>query len=64
MAGGSISVRWVIEGLLTHFFSPDKPSFAPEDVVWFLELANHQKQWCCNTTDQVENPVAVSYHRH
>ncbi len=47
-ASGSTPVRLVIEGLLAHFFSPNHPRYAPEDVLWFLKFANEQEQWCCH----------------
>lgn len=35
-----------MEGLLTYFFSPNRFSYAIEDVQWFLNFANEQHQWC------------------
>lgn len=43
IARGNTSVRLIIEGLLAHFFSPDRPSYFPEDALWFLKLANKQE---------------------
>ncbi len=37
-------VRLVVEGLLAHFFSPDRPSYVDEDVLYFLEMANVQDE--------------------
>ena len=37
-------IRVIIEGLFTHFFPP-KQDYHLDDVVWFLELANAQKDW-------------------
>ena len=42
------AVRLVMEGLLAHYFSPDRPTYVEEDVLWFLQLANDQEQWCLN----------------
>lgn len=39
------SVRRLMEGILAHFFSPYRPSYYQEDVVWLLKLANEQEQW-------------------
>ena len=46
-----------MEGLLAHFFSPDRPDYAREDVSWFLKLANDQKQWCSNLFLSEEDSV-------
>ena len=55
---GIIAIRLVIEGLLAHFFPPDRSSYSLEDALWFLELANQQTQWCFNVnTNQVEENV-------
>jgi hypothetical protein len=35
----------VMENLMAHFFSPMREDFCPEDVQWFLQLANTPKQW-------------------
>ena len=35
-----------MEGLFSHFFSAYRPNYHVEDVQWFLELANHQYNWC------------------
>ena len=40
----------VMEGLLVHFFSPDRPIYANEDVLWFLEFANGQEQLALSTS--------------
>lgn len=37
-------IRRIMEGLLAHFFSPDRPMFTNEDVLWFLVFANEQEQ--------------------
>lgn len=61
-ASGNTPVRLVIEGLLAHFFSPDRPSYVQDDVVWFLKFANKQEQWCFNANpekvDSEIEPVA------
>ena len=51
-ARGDTPIRLIIEGLLTHFFSPDRPSYTKEDARWFVQLANQQKQWCYNGTEE------------
>lgn len=38
--------RLVMEGVLAHFFSPHRPSYMNEDVLWFLEFVNQPGQWC------------------
>ena len=40
----STQIKLVLEGLLSHFFSADRSSYAVEDVGWFLELVNKQEQ--------------------
>ena len=42
------AVRLVMEGLLAHFFPPDRPQYHTEDILWFLKLANEQEQWSAN----------------
>ena len=46
-----------MEGLFAHFFSPYRRGYDTEDVQWFLELANKQKQWKANP---LEHSVVVS----
>ena len=46
------AIRLVIEGLLAHFFSQDRPSYSSDDAVWFLELANQQTQWCFKINEE------------
>ena len=36
----------IVEHLLDHFFSSVRPSYDTGDVLYFLKLANNQKQWC------------------
>ena len=55
----STPVRLVMEGLLAHFFSSDRPSYVSEDVLWFLKLANQQDQWCCNPFQGEEDNTEV-----
>ena len=55
---GNTAITLVVEGLLAHFFSPDRSSYSPKDVLWFLELANQQIQWCSKVyINQVEENV-------
>lgn len=35
-----------MEGLFAHFFSVERQSYHPNDIRWFMELANEQQQWC------------------
>ena len=53
----SRSVRFLMEGLFAHFFSPYRRGYDTEDVQWFLELANEQEQWGANP---LEHSVVVS----
>ena len=46
-----------MEGLFAHFFSPYRRGYDTEDVQWFLELANKQKQWGANP---LEHSAVVS----
>ena len=41
-------VRRLMEGLFAHFFSADRQGYHPEDIDWFLELANEQHEWRAN----------------
>ena len=43
-----------MEGLLSHFFSPHRPTYQRDDVLWFLRLANEQGQWCYNPFQEDE----------
>ena len=52
-------VRSIVEGLLSHFFSPDRPGYDREDVEWFLELANNEKQWCSLVMESHEEGESV-----
>lgn len=45
-SSGVAPARLVMDGLFAHFFSPDRHSYAHEDVLWFLKLANQQELWC------------------
>lgn len=59
IARGKTTIRLIVEGLMSHFFHPDRPSYALQDVLWFLELVNQQEQWCfnANTNKAEENVV-------
>ena len=37
------SIRIILEGLLAHFFSPERQCYNSEDIRWFLNLANSQR---------------------
>ncbi len=41
----SDSSRVLLEGLFDHFFSSERALYHADDVKWFLELANCQKEW-------------------
>ena len=41
----SESARVILEGLLAHFFSPERQHYNSEDIHWFLSLANCQTAW-------------------
>ena len=45
-------VRRLMEGLFAHFFSADRRGYHPEDVRWFLELANEQDEWKANVYEE------------
>ena len=50
-----------MEGLFAHFFSPYRCGYHTEDVLWFLEYANKQKQWTANSTLQLpQGTVSIS----
>ena len=44
---------------MSHFFSPDRPGYDREDVEWFLELANNEKQWSSLTEEGHEESENV-----
>ena len=52
------TVRILLEGLFAHFFSAERQSYHPNDVRWFMELANEQQQWC--TKDLEKDSGVVS----
>ena len=39
------SIRLIIESLLGHFFSSFRRNYYHKDALWFMRLANEQKQW-------------------
>ena len=44
-SGSNEPARVIVEGLLAHFFSPERQHYNSEDIRWFLSLANSQKGW-------------------
>ena len=44
--------RILLEGLFAHFFSPERGNYHPDDIRWFLELANCQKEWGSSQLDE------------
>ena len=51
-------VRRLLEGLFAHFFSADRRAYHPEDVRWFLELANEQVEWRANIYEETADVVS------
>lgn len=49
-------VHKLLDGLLAHYFSSDRPYYHSDDVRWFLQLANAQLHW---QVDHLE-PAAVT----
>ena len=47
-----------MEGLFAHFFSADRRAYHPEDVRWFLELANEQVEWRANIYEETADVVS------
>ncbi len=45
MPSRSDASRVLLEGLFAHFFSPERGHYHSDDIRWFLELANCQKEW-------------------
>lgn len=43
--GRSDASRVLLEGLFAHFFSSERGNYHSNDIRWFLELANCQKDW-------------------
>ena len=52
------TVRLVMEGLLAHFFPPDRPQYYTQDILWFLKLANDQEQWNADIFEREEDSAA------
>ena len=50
-------IKPAVEALLAHFFSPYRPSYHRQDVLWFLECANKQKQWFDTSSVKPEEEV-------
>ncbi len=55
--GQSDASRVLLEGLFAHFFSPERGHYHSDDIRWFLELANCQKEW---GSGQLESDVLVT----
>ncbi len=45
MSGQSDASRVLLEGLFSHFFSPERRHYHSDDIRWFLELANCHLEW-------------------
>jgi hypothetical protein len=45
-SSGAAPAKLVVVDLFAYFFSPNRHSYANEDVLWFLKLANQQEKWC------------------
>ncbi len=41
----NVASRVLLEGLFAHFFSAERGHYHSDDIRWFLELANCQKEW-------------------
>lgn len=50
---------WIMEGLLAHYFSPNRSSYATEDVRWLLKFANTQNQWRHLQAEVIEMSVKI-----
>ena len=46
----NIPIQPAMEALLAHFFSPHRPGYHNEDVLWFLEWVNKQNHCCGNAS--------------
>lgn len=53
------AIRILLEGLFTHFFPPEQEYYL-DDVVWFLKLANAQKDWQQDHQFEEKNNFAVN----
>ena len=51
------AVRILIEGLLAHFFNPNRQCYHVDDIRWFLHLANSQRAWGCDQLEEVHEFV-------
>ena len=54
--GHNESTRIILEGLLAHFFSPERRCYNSEDIHWFLDLANSQRS---SANGQVEMTLVL-----
>ena len=59
LAKDSPQVRHTIEGLLEHFFSEHLMTYHPDDISWFLRIANQQTHW--QATFLMNEVIGVEY---
>lgn len=55
----SNSLSFIMEGLFTHYFHPDRPNYALEDMQWFLEFANKQNWNYCKPSETIQSEVNI-----
>ena len=49
-----LDMRMITEGLFAHFFSPERQRYHPEDISWFLKLANEKFECTAYRVDDPE----------
>ena len=54
-------VRRLLEGLFSHYFSPYRQAYSPQDMEWFLQLANTNSEWRAATRQLSESVISSSY---
>ena len=52
-------VKVLLEELLAHYFSADRPGYHPEDIKYFLQLINAQLHWQLQVTTTKEASLSV-----
>ena len=51
------SARVILEGLLAHFFAPQRQHYHTEDIHWFLCQANSQIDWEVGQVEEIRHEV-------
>ena len=54
-----LDLRMITEGLFAHFFSPERQQYHPEDISWFLKLANEKFECTAYRVDDQETTPVI-----